>query len=832
MRTPLLEVMEPRLLLSGGTLAAHASIALDLDGLIGKEAILANTGNCAIEYTYGTQLGPNGESDIDGGLDLVTFLGGGGSLTTNTWATSIDGGAFNVGTVRLGASVRSGGKTYIPVYGTSSITAGSLGKVIVGQGDLAGVTATVGGIDQIQLDGGMLSNVTANGDIGAILNTDGAVIGSIYTPGDLGKFSASYVDGASIIAEGNIGKFVADEVGGGSLVMAATIDTIATQTFSGLSTLITSGDLHNFVGGTVQTATIVIGGTTDKFVVDALYGTDASAFPDQFATFVTFGGAVKQFQANTISGGNNGTLFLTFGAGVDRFIVGLMEGGYSDAGHYSEANIAVSGTVGSLQAGLVNGGTAMGAGAETKLTFSVTGDVAKLRASVFSGGTATNGGNASMDFNVGHDLIDARIGQITGSGITAQPQHKCDPSVNLTVYNDIVSLVVTSISAGTVDGDGAIGDVNITAYNDIRKLIADTIDAGTAAGVGSTVAVNISAGRDINLISANTFSGGISTAGGAMAGVYVTAGRNINMIAAGQISGTQARRWIADPTVQFIAGGDIGKVVAGLITGGTVTSNELLEAESSVLIRADGTYVDDAGAQSEGDIGAIYAGTIRGGTATGAQSLSHVNISAAHDVKKIEADTISGGRSIDGGESYVDILAENDILSINVGTIRGSENGSGGGGGCGDPFVQIQAYNDIKSIVADQIIAGPDGTVNILAGINVDADGNSTGGSLESLIVGLISGQGGIVNIAAGGDIGLLKASRIISGDGEVNIVACGDMTVDVRSIRSWVTEDATGVSFSAGGTVNDVRGTIADQYTHEDVIDVLDTLEDVPLPA
>jgi hypothetical protein len=245
-------------------------------------------------------------------------------------------------------------------------------------------------------------------------------------------------------------------------------------------------------------------------------------------------------------------------------------------------------------------------------------------------------------------------------------------------------------------------------------------------------------------------------------------------------------------------------------------------AEASVLIQAKGEYDGTLG-----DINAIYAGTIRGGTASGNDALSHVNILAAHDIKTIDADTISGGRSSNGAEAFVDILAENDILSLTAGTIMGSENS--GSNHC-DPFVQIQAYNNIQSIVVDQILAGQNGTVNILAGIN--ASGVSTGGSIGSLIAGLISGDGGIINIAAGGDIGLLRACRIISGDGDVNIVAGGDMTLDVRQVRSWSTQTDTGVSFSAAGEVDVIRNSISSRYITEGEAVELPTPEEAPLPV
>jgi hypothetical protein len=915
MISPLLESMEPRLLLSAVTLAPGATVLFDTNGDGVKEGILSNTGTVALVYSYtaGNRAAPNT------GLDYLNFAGNNGSVVTNMWAASVDDTGYNLTSAKLSVSVKYQSKTYVPLAGASTVIAGSIGTVVVGKGDLLGATATTGGIGTVELDGGNLYGVTAVGNIGTILDSAGTVTGSITTPGNLGSLSANTLTGVSTNVGGNIGTLAVNEVGGGSYLKLATADTIAITTFDGGSTLVASGSLHNFVSQTFQQASLIVLGGADSVTLGTLSS-------PQTYTSISFYGHVGTFQANTVTAGLGGYLNLAFQGGLDKFIVGVMDGGTATAANsFATTNVSLAGTLGSFQAGLVDGGTATGAGSSTKLYFNVTdlydssnnlvsaGDVLKLRASAFMGGSASDGADTLLYFNVSHDLVNAQIGQITGNGITStsqptspcqqqdwcqqhyacQPQYQyeqqyscqqqdqqsyqrqrqqpqnqanCDPSVNILAGHTIVNLVATTLSAGTVNGTNAYGDVSISAAWDIQSLTADTIDAGTALGDGANVGVFITAGHDIGAINANTFSGGTATGNGANAGLYVIAGRNIGSVAAGQIAGTQAKRYISDPTVQFIAGGSIGTIVAGTITGGTVTSDGLLVAESSVLIQAYGTYTGtDAGPQTKGDIGAIYAGTIRGGTASGAESLSHVNIIAANDVKMIQADTISGGKASGGGSSYVDILAEHDVVAVTVGTILGSEAGSSsgssgggcgsgyGGGGCGDSggysgggcgsgysggftpncstgggasstsssYVQIQAYNNIDSIVANQIVAGQNGTVNILAGIATDANGNiiNTGGDLQSLIVGLISGQGGVINIAAGGDIESLKATKIISGDGDINIVAGGNIDASVGSVQStWTVQNGNGVQFSAGGVVNDMRNTIAAKYTSKDV--------------
>ena len=201
--------------------------------------------------------------------------------------------------------------------------------------------------------------------------------------------------------------------------------------------------------------------------------------------------------------------------------------------------------------------------------------------------------------------------------------------------------------------------------------------------------------------------------------------------------------------------------------------------------------------------------------------MAFVKIYAANDIDALCADRISGGTSNDGGYAYVSITAGHDIVDLQAGVIEGSDGGNGTGL---DTAVQIQAYNDIKSMMACVIASGEDGVVNIIAGLNADgelsgsfdADGNFIAGSIENLAVGLLMADGGVVNIAAGGSIDDLKICRIVtSDDGQVSVTAGEDITVDVKCVRDWTTT-GDGVSFSAGDEVTDVRNSINDDYVSE----------------
>ncbi|MCX5672803.1 MAG: hypothetical protein NTU94_15915, partial [Planctomycetota bacterium] len=216
------------------------------------------------------------------------------------------------------------------------------------------------------------------------------------------------------------------------------------------------------------------------------------------------------------------------------------------------------------------------------------------------------------------------------------------------------------------------------------------------------------------------------------------------------------------------------------------------------------------------DIVRLVAGEISSGTANGYAASAGVRIEASNDILELAADQINGGMAVgDGALAGVSIKANRNIGMLTARTING---GTASGPGA-LAYVQIWAGADIQNLLADSISGGQDGLVQILAG-EYDIYGNLVGGNIVNMVVGEISGASGVVNIAAGGDIESLRAKRIISGaDGEVNIIAGGDITVDVKKVSSWILADGTtGVQFSAGGEVDDIRNTISSEFIDEGV--------------
>ncbi|MBN1553532.1 MAG: LEPR-XLL domain-containing protein [Phycisphaerae bacterium] len=734
MNRPLMETMEPRLLLSAGVLSAGQTEVFDLDGNGVNDAVLANLGAGDLEYEY---------SGGSTGFDVIRASQDGAAFRTNTWVASVEDTSatddFDLTKVLLQKRTKFGGVWYDPVLGDSGVSAGAIDFLELGAAGTLQTATTEGDLLKLLLRDDATLDISSAGKIGTLCGF-GDVSGSIQSAGDFDVLSADDLLGVYIQTGGTLGKLVADNMTAGSYVQADALGQLIANVIDDGSVVSVVGSAGKIQVCTMEDMSITTGGDLNCLCAGTITGSASYSS-------IAVGGHMNHLCANVITGGVNGMLDISVGAGLDKLCVGLLSGGQAVDGGYASLSLSVIGELDVLCAGRISGGQA-DAGGFAMLNFGTQnlevggeiveyGNLGKLHATGMSGGEVTDGGETMLLMNVGYDLQCAHVGQMTGSGAIPAT---ADPSIFLTVGHDIVTFTAGDITAGSAGADGAYAAVQIIAGNDIHKLSAGRIDGGTADGAYSTTEVRITAGGDIHCLCTNLISGGSAGADGASTGVYIDAG---------------------------------------------------------------------------GDIGGICAGAILGGQADGLGAQTNVSVRAGNDIRKLCSGFITGGTSDNGASSYVNIVAEHDLVHACVGTILGSSNHFGG---C-DPAVQIQAYNDIKCFTAWQIIAGQDGLVNILAGI--DGDGNISGddgigGSIEFMSVCCINGMGGEINIAAGGDIDYLQACCILSGDGDVNVIAAGDITVTACHVNGWIDGEETGVEFAAGGEVNDLRGTIRDEFITE----------------
>ena len=505
MRAPCLESLELRLLLS--TLGPGQTAIVDVGG------VLVNNGPVPVDYNV-----------VDGAL-TVTLTADGAKFITNLPA-DVSGG-FLLAAAKVGVAVRYRNVLYRAVAGDTTATVSAINRFDVGVGDLDATTLT-GGIGAILLGDGDLDAVSSAAAIGEI-RAKGDILGTVSALGDIGLVSAGRIVG-SVASSGRITKLAVDEVTGS--VQAAGI-----------------GDL---LAGAITGGAVTVTGNVDRLWADTITG----------AADIDVYGSVQLLRAKTISAGENAGLWITIDGNLAKFQVGLIDGGQA-VGDWAMAatTLEVDGSIGIFDAGLITGGTAEGQGSQAFVQFYVGtyldngtvdgGDIGSLRAAAITGGESSGGGNTWVMFDIRHDLVDARVGQIVGS---ATDTPGTASSVQFYVANDVCHLAAGLISGGTAvsqfDESGNLlysgaAYVAIFAFNDIQELTAVRIDGGTAVGEEADAEVLISASNDIDFIRVNEITGGD---GGI---VTIDAGNDIVSMVVNRIVLT------ADGEISIQAGGDI-----------------------------------------------------------------------------------------------------------------------------------------------------------------------------------------------------------------------------------------------------------------------------------
>jgi len=503
-RAPCLESLELRLLLS--TLGPGQTAIVDVGG------VLVNNGPVPVDYNV-----------VDGAL-TVTLTADGAKFITNLPA-DVSGG-FLLAAAKVGVAVRYRNVLYRAVAGDTTATVSAINRFDVGVGDLDATTLT-GGIGAILLGDGDLDAVSSAAAIGEI-RAKGDILGTVSALGDIGLVSAGRIIG-SVESSGQIAKLAVDEITGA--VQAAGI-----------------GDL---LAGAITGGAVTVTGNVDRLWADTITG----------AADIDGDGSVQLLRAKTISAGENAGLWITIDGDLAKLQVGLIDGGQA-VGDWAMAatTLEVDGSIGIFDAGLITGGTAEGQGSQAFVQFYVGtylddgvagGDVGSLRAAAITGGESSGGGNTWVMFDIRHDLVDARVGQIVGS---ATDTPGTASSVQFYVANDVCHLAAGLISGGTAvsqfDESGNLlysgaAYVAIFAFNDIQELTAVRIDGGTAVGEEADAEVLISASNDIDFIRVNEITGGD---GGI---VTIDAGNDIVSMVVNRIVLT------ADGEISIQAGGDI-----------------------------------------------------------------------------------------------------------------------------------------------------------------------------------------------------------------------------------------------------------------------------------
>jgi hypothetical protein len=524
---PCLESLEARQLLSNVLLPGQTAY-LDINGDFVNEGVLVNNGPVSVNYDQAGALAVNLTAD-------------GAKFITNLPATVT--GDFLLDVAKVGVPVRYRNVLYPAVAGDTTATAAAVNRFEVGVGDLA-ATTTVGGIGGLVLHGGDLDAVSSAGAIGDI-RVKGDILGGVSAVGDIGLVSAERLAG-SVDATGQIVKLAVDEVTG--QVRAAAI-----------------GDL---LAGAITGGAVTVGGSVGKLWADTIGG----------AAYIDVDGSVQLLRANTISPGENLGLWIDIQGDLAKLQVGRLDGSQA-VGELAIAatNLFVGGSIGVFDAGLISAGTATGPGSEAFLQISVGVDVGRLRAGAIAGGQSSDGGTTWLMFDIGHDLIAARVGEITGS---AADTPGTISSVQITVGNNVCDLAAGIIYGGTAiaegPGAGASAFVAIRAYGNITELTAVRIDGGTAIaeeGQYAYAEVFIYTAGTIDYMRVNEITAGD--------------GGLVTIWAEGDITSLVVNRIVltADGDISIVAGGDM--------------TIDVKQVRDWSLVGADGLQISAGGAVTD-----------------------------------------------------------------------------------------------------------------------------------------------------------------------------------------------------------------------------------------
>ena len=423
--------------------------------------------------------------------------------------------------------------------------------------------------------------------------------------------------------------------------------------------------------------------------------------------------------------------------------------------------------------------------------------------------TSTSGDVNLLDANIssGQILIDA-AGSLLGSASLSSAN-----DIGITVGQDVnaASITtggeVTSVAdvGGAAEGFFAVpGSISIGALSvgtgDVNYTAGGDIILGTVVVPGSNI--NLSAGglalldfadtaADVGLDGGSVVFGAIDASGDVRADsgstidlATITAGNDINLLAIGAITGGDLD---AGGTV-FLDGGSIAIGNATANTIGILSDTDilfdLLQSPSAIsLVALGGTIGANTGPgdiDSNGDVSltaqVVAVNDITSGGSVDAQATagdaSFGTVDAANDIAISASGTPTLVNAISGGNTSI----TGQSVTFDNGTIGG----------------------DLSLIATGGDIDG-NGAITVGGGIDFDATGNVTFGSLDA--------QGGDFIVNAGGNIDFASAT----GSNAVSMIAGGDMfsTAGPGSVTA-----AGDVSLAAGdidlGTITSTGGSIS----------------------
>lgn len=768
---------------------------------ISVQAGLDGSGGVSVTAT-GSLVTSAGGSDIDittgatsGGIALASTVTAVDRLTLTSNAASGSGGgatqtAGTVTAANLQVTGTSGAFSLTQAtndFGTvaASLNGGSiniteLNSIIVGTVATTGIdtgTSVNGGAVTINATSGTITvnNVidTSTGTGGALLITGSVIVNAAITAA-----------GGNVTLNGSTAA-ASDLDINAALVSSTTLDLTAPRdilvgalvqtTGAGADVILTADSDANGVGGVrVETAGQIL--SADQVT---LSGSDL---------FVS-GGAVDSVEIQA-----DGAAVQVQGAGT----ISLTSGAAAPA----TADIIVDGLINAT------GTATVSITADQDVTFAATGDITTAGGLVsVTADNATAGNTGGVITQANGAVINAGSGTIT---------LLADGNITLgsvsTTNATTTAVTITTTSGGVVDGGDT--DVDIVANSGRAVVTAVT-------GIGSANAIETTLG---SLDASVTAAGNISIAETDAITLFDvdTANGSITVTAGGTITATDVASTTDANANDINLTTTAGSILVALVNAGTTLGDVFLNAAAAI---------DESGADGTADIigDDLRLVAVSGIGTAGKIEINGVNLAATTATGDISLNDTTGGLvittittvgvSITGGAVGDNI----DISTSSPLTVNSPVSNNGGG----DITLAANgsAATDDLTINANVTASGGNGDIFLYAGDSIslsaatDVTATGTGEVLLSAGTDYNNG-GGLLNGTNAGSITMTSGSTAQSEDGDVTLVAPGNVLLSLANANSdggtsgnvVVTADYAGV----GGGLSDNAGAITDNLVAE----------------
>jgi filamentous hemagglutinin family protein len=457
----------------------------------------------------------------------------------------------------------------------------------------------------------------------------------------------------------------------------------------------------------------------------------------------------------------------------------------------------------------------------------------------YNAGVDYNGGTPQAGFAAGTSDItmvgDARAVSATGAIMLAAPRNivvgALSTAGNVTVTaND--STYIVSDNVGAISESAAEGTANVTAATATLRAAtgigsADDIETNITAldalnsTSGNMNVYEIAAGTDLNVNRAEqTAAGNINvqtqngtlTVAAAQNGVTAGGAGTVTLIAGDSDAGFTEDLIVNAPisaTTGLVtltsSGDDVIFGAAGDVT--TTTGNVDVNAESvggaGVVFMADNTLINAGSGQI--DMNAVGDITL-GGLLTTNATLTAVNLVS------------TAGGIVDGGDTYVDVVATAGRLVIDAAT--GVGNGNALETTVGSLDVDNATSNDIQIAETDALtvvkaVQATAGNINIVTGGTLTADSAGAPANVISTLLGgtiTLDANGVASDIVVNDGISSAAGAIMLTADNDVTFAAEGDITSTSGNVT--VTADKDGVASGTSGALFMADGALIDAGT------------------